>query len=167
MVVSDRSNYVPNSMFNCSKPKTGGLSSITKRCTRSSPFDVRIYDVRVCILNNLVNSVKAFYVWCSMSVRSKPKFRCSSSIMNRWKCFKFEKWCTSPFDFWWNGVWLITIKKWETKTQITFQTINYQNIESCNWVNDLNPIKFNLVLSHHLARFPVLQRQSVYNVVIF
>ena len=34
-------------------------------------------------MNNLGNRLKAFRVRCSMSVHSKPKFRCLSSIINR------------------------------------------------------------------------------------
>ena len=102
-------SYVWSSMFDPSKPKIGCLSSISKRWTRSSPFDVRKNDVRVCSMNNLVNLVKGFWVWCLMSVCSKPKFRCSSLIINRWTCssllnvqkmmFEFVrcsiKWCSN------------------------------------------------------------------------
>ena len=63
----DGSNYVRSSMFDCSKPKIECSSSITKRLTRSSPFDVRKKDIRVCSMINLVNIAKAllgsmFYV---------------------------------------------------------------------------------------------------------
>ena len=48
-----------SSMFDRSKPKIGCSSSITKRWTRSSLFDVRKNDVRVCSMSNLGNLVKA------------------------------------------------------------------------------------------------------------
>ena len=70
-------------MFDCSKPKTGCLSSYTIRWTCLSPFDVPKNDVRIYSMNDLVNLVKGFLVRCSKSVRSKPKFRCSSSIINK------------------------------------------------------------------------------------
>ena len=53
------SNYAWSSMFNGLNPEIGCSSSITKRWTRSSSFDVRKTDVRVCSLSNLVNLVKA------------------------------------------------------------------------------------------------------------
>ena len=62
-------------MFDRSKPKIGCLSSITRRWTHSSPFDVQKNDVRVCSMKRLLGT---------MSVHSKPKFRCSSLIINRW-----------------------------------------------------------------------------------
>ena len=80
-LTSDWSNYVQSSMSYRSKPKIGCWSSISKRWTRSSLFNVWKNGVRFCSMFNLV---KAFWVWCSMSVRLKPKFRCSSLIINRW-----------------------------------------------------------------------------------
>ena len=64
-------------------------------------------DVRACSMNDLVNLGKGLKVQCSMSVCSKPKFRCSRLIINRWTgsslfddrkmMFKFVwcliKWC--------------------------------------------------------------------------
>ena len=52
--------YVRSSMFDHSKLKKGGLSSITKRWTRSSLFNVKKNDVRVCLMNRLINLGKAF-----------------------------------------------------------------------------------------------------------
>ena len=69
-------------MFDRSKSKIGCSSSITKRLTRSSLFDVRKNDVWVCSISNLVNLVKALL--CSMFDRLKPRIGCSSSITNRW-----------------------------------------------------------------------------------
>ena len=87
--ISDGWNYVRNSMFDRSKPKIECSRSITKRWTHSSLFDVRKNDGRVSSMNNLINQVKAFKVWYSISIRNKPKFRCSSSIINRWTCSSF------------------------------------------------------------------------------
>ena len=56
---SDGSNYVRSSMFDCSKHKRGCSSLITQKWTRSSSFNVRKNDVRVCSISNLVNLVKA------------------------------------------------------------------------------------------------------------
>ena len=57
---SDGPNCYQSLMFDHSKPKIGCSSSITKRGTCSSPFNVRKNDVRVCSMNNLVNLEKAF-----------------------------------------------------------------------------------------------------------
>ena len=48
-------------------------------------LSVRKNDVWFCLINKLVDILKTFWVWCSMSVRSKPKFRWLSSITNKWK----------------------------------------------------------------------------------
>ena len=96
-IESDGSNYVQSSMLDHSKPKIGCSSSITKRLTRSNLFDVWKNDVQVSLMNNLLNLVKAFYVWCSMSVHSKQKFRCSSSITKRLTR-------SNLFDVWKNDV---------------------------------------------------------------
>ena len=77
-------------MFDCSKPKKGCLGSITKRWTYSSPFNVWKNDGQVCSMNDLVNLAKA--------IRSKPKSRCLSLIINRWVRLMVEKWCSSLFD---------------------------------------------------------------------
>ena len=65
---SDGSNYVQNSMFDCSKPKIGCSSLITKRWTNSSPFDVRKNDVQVSSMSNLVNLVKALLLGLNFDV---------------------------------------------------------------------------------------------------
>ena len=44
-------------MYVRSKQKLGCSSSITKRLTRSSPFDVRNYDVWDCWMSNFINLV--------------------------------------------------------------------------------------------------------------
>ena len=96
-------SYVWSSMFDRLKPKIGCSSSISKRWTHTSPFNVQKNDVRVCSMNNLVKLVKAFWVRCSMFVRSKPKFRCSSSIINRWTRL-------SLFDVRNNVVWVCSMR---------------------------------------------------------
>ena len=83
---NDGTKYVRSSTFNYLKPKVGCWSLITKRWTSLSLLDVRKNNVWVYSKNDLVNLVKAFWIWCSMSVRSKPKFRWSSSIIIRWTC---------------------------------------------------------------------------------
>ena len=71
-----------------------------------SIFNGRKNDVWVCSMNNLV---KAFWVRCLMFVLLRQKFKCSSSIINRWTrsslfnvqkmMFKFVrcliKWCST------------------------------------------------------------------------
>ena len=76
-------NYVWSWMFDRLKSKIGISNLITKIWTHLSPFVVRKNDIQVGSKNDLVNVDKAFYVWCSMSVRLKPKFRCTSLIINR------------------------------------------------------------------------------------
>ena len=49
LVISDGSNNVPSSIFDCSKPKIGCSSSITKRWTSLSLFVVRKNDVQQCL----------------------------------------------------------------------------------------------------------------------
>ena len=61
---SDGSNNFQSSIFDSLKPKIGCLSSITKRWTRSSPFDVQKNDVWVCSMSDWVTLIKA--QWGSM-----------------------------------------------------------------------------------------------------
>ena len=85
---SDGSNYARSSMFDRLKPKIGCLSSITKRWTHSSPFNVRKDYVRVCSLNN---SVKAFWVWCSFVQSQNSGVRVWSLIDEHvWVCSMFK-----------------------------------------------------------------------------
>ena len=58
-ITSDGLNYVQSSMFNHSKQKIWCSSSIIKRWTHSSPFNVQKIDIRVCSMSSLVNLVKA------------------------------------------------------------------------------------------------------------
>ena len=95
---SDGANYVWSTMFNRLKPKNGYSSSITKRWTLSSLFEVKKKDDWVCLMNNLVNLVK---VWCSMfNVSSfeakKSGVRVRSPIDERVRVsLMFEKWSSS------------------------------------------------------------------------
>ena len=57
---SDGSKYVPNLMFDHSKPKMG---SITKRLKRSSRFDVWNNNVQVGSMSILENLVKEAKNW--------------------------------------------------------------------------------------------------------
>ena len=58
-VISDGSNNVQTSMFDCLEPKIECLNSITNRWTRSFSLDVQKNDVQVSLMSNLVNLVKA------------------------------------------------------------------------------------------------------------
>ena len=122
-------------------------------------------DVGVCSMNNLVNLVKDFLVRYLMSVCSKPKFRCSSSIINRWTCsgllmfeklmFEFVrcsiKWCSTHryfllvlcglFYVWWSifqGVKLMVIKKSLLVWSHNYYTINYLLSTLHKWPLDKN-----------------------------
>ena len=59
LVISDGSNNVPSSIFDCSKPKIGCSSSITKRWTSLSPFHVQKNKVGAYLLNIFAKLVKA------------------------------------------------------------------------------------------------------------
>ena len=56
---NDGSNYVRRLMFDGSKPKIGCSSSITRRLTCLSPFDVRKNNIRVCSMSSSINLIKA------------------------------------------------------------------------------------------------------------
>ena len=68
-----------NSIFDRLKPKIGCSNSISKRWTRSSTFNVRKNDVRVCLMNNLIK-VKAFWFRCSFVRGQNSGVRVRSSI---------------------------------------------------------------------------------------
>ena len=72
---SEGSNYVQNSMVDCSKPKIAYSSLITKRWTLLNSFDVQKNNVRVISISDLVNLVKAllglmFHV-CSFKTKNR------------------------------------------------------------------------------------------------
>ena len=102
---SDGLNYVQSLIFECLKPKIGCSSLITKRWTRLSPFDVWKSDVQVWSMNNSVNLVNAFSVQCPFVWIQNSGVRVRSSIGEHVRVrVMFEKWCSSLFDVWWNGV---------------------------------------------------------------
>ena len=76
-------------------------------------------DVQVCSMNNLVK-VKAFQIPCLMSLRSKPKFKYSSSFDFQKMMFEFVpcsiKWCFAYCiqvlvqHAWWELFWFGVVK---------------------------------------------------------
>ena len=102
-VVMGRTKFeVPCSIFRSQKQ---GVRVQLAKDEYASPFNVWKSDVWVCLMNN---RVKAVWVWCLMSVCSKPKFRCLSSIINRWTCSSLSVVQKMMFELVWWSTWLKT-----------------------------------------------------------